>query len=396
MKLKTYRAATMAQAFAMVKADLGSQAVILHTRCHKAGGLLGLGAQEFVEITASDDPNAGLRPVSRSPSATTRSAASHQSGDLDAEGFVPTLPFVSQNSMSSNSGKPAARPSTPALPAPRIAAPVASLPELATYHARLIEQHVGDELARKIITIAARHLAPADADNPAALRAAALDAVASMLPEVCDDLVPARADDERPTTIALIGPTGVGKTTTIAKLAAIYSLKYGRTVGLLSLDRSRPGASEQLAAHAEAIGVPMVSATTRREVSARLAELHHCDIILIDTPGCSPRDAAAIAALGELLAVARPHQTHLVMSSTAAEPALLGAISAFKPLSCDRVVLTKLDEACSFGVLVNITTRLSQRLSFITMGQSVPEDIEPGDRSTLASLILDGQPAMAA
>src|SRR5205814_8215773 len=149
--------------------------------------------------------------------------------------------------------------------------------------------------------------------------------LAAMIPAEDQTQRPGQARDGRPLTIALIGPTGVGKTTTVAKLAATYKLRHGKRVGLVTTDTYRIAAVDQLRTYAEIIGLPLKVALSPTEMTTVCQGLSECDVILIDTAGRSQREAARLDELRQLLAAAKPHQTHLVLSSTACEAVLLEA-----------------------------------------------------------------------
>lgn len=200
---------------------------------------------------------------------------------------------------------------------------------------------------------------------------------------------------DRPLTLALVGPTGVGKTTTVAKLAAQWKLRHGREVGVITLDTYRIGAVEQLRTYCSIIGTELQVAATPEELTERLAALSACDIVLIDTAGRSPRDEARVGELGEFLAVARPHQTHLVLSLAASAGVLRNAVDRFARVGLDRLVLTKCDEAAGCGHALDVLSKAGLPVSFLTTGQEVPHDIEAADPETLARRVC-GDAAVAA
>ena len=194
--------------------------------------------------------------------------------------------------------------------------------------------------------------------------------------------------DGRPRIIALIGPTGVGKTTTIAKLAAHFKLKHHRKVGLITLDTFRIAAVDQLKTYADILGAPMHVVTRRAEMTDALAQCHECDLVLIDTVGRSPKDEQRLKELGQLLEAADPHEVHLVLSSTCTQSAMLAAIEKFSQIRADRIIFTKLDEAVALGVILNVVRKVDKQLSFLTTGQEVPYHIEPSEPNRLAALLL--------
>lgn len=426
MKLKTYRSKSMAAALAAVKKDLGAEAVILHTRKHKAGGLFGIGARTIVEVTAADGPTiarirAGGRretPVAPRP----RRANPDPLRDLldvnEGRPPVPAEPRIS-------SPEPKAAPS-PAYekfemtvrktgaasvqdePASlerdiesikrmvgRMMQSVARPAEgrttdaLTRHYLALLENDVAAEIVDEIVGEIRDDLTPRELADPAAVRHAVLQRLAALVP-VSTDAPNLTGAGGGPLKIALVGPTGVGKTTTVAKLAATYKLRHGRRVGLITSDTYRIAAVDQLRTYAGIIGVPIRVVATADDVAPALESLSNCDVILIDTAGRSPRDGQRIAELEQFLAHVRPDQTHLVVSGTSSESAILAAAREFARVKPDRMILTKLDETANFGVLLNVARRLQIKLSYVTTGQEVPDHLEPGRADRLARMALDG------
>ncbi len=251
----------------------------------------------------------------------------------------------------------------------------------------LVGQEVSQELASRVIAAVRRDLSEEALDDSEAVREAVLRHLAEFVP-VADPVIPRRSLDGRPFTIALIGPTGVGKTTTLAKLAASFKLRHRCRVGLVTCDTYRIAAVDQLRTYANIIGIPLEIALTPPEMHRAVTALRECDAILIDTAGRGPGDAVRLDELQRCLEAADPHEVHLVLSSTASERVLLREAEAFAGVGADRVVITKLDEAVTFGVLVNVMQKIGHRLSFVTTGQEVPDHIEAGRPRRLAELVL--------
>ncbi|MCP3905451.1 MAG: flagellar biosynthesis protein FlhF [Planctomycetes bacterium] len=252
---------------------------------------------------------------------------------------------------------------------------------------KLVGQEMSEEMADQIVDAVRAELDDDALEDSERVRAAVRRHLADLV-LVADEAIPERSGDGRPLTVALVGPTGVGKTTTLAKLAATFKLRHGRKVGLVTADTYRIAAVDQLRTYADIIGLPLSVALTPEEMGRAVESLADCDVILIDTAGRSQNDENRLEELGAFIEVADPHEVHLVLSSTAGERVLLREAEAFGAVGVDKVVLTKLDEAVSFGMLVDVVRRIGKELSFMTNGQEVPDHIEVVRGDRFAGLVL--------
>ncbi len=176
--------------------------------------------------------------------------------------------------------------------------------------------------------------------------------------------------------VAIVGPTGVGKTTTIAKLAARWALKHGaQDLALVSADHYRIGARDQLMTFARILGVPMHVATTARELGAVLAGLSTRRLVLIDTAGMSPRDERLQEQFATLAVPGRRIQTLLALAANSEQVALDDIIRSYSRARPDALVLTKLDEAASLGGALSVALRHALPLAWLADGQRVPDDL---------------------
>ena len=191
--------------------------------------------------------------------------------------------------------------------------------------------------------------------------------------------------------VALIGPTGVGKTTTIAKLAANYRLQEGVQMGLITIDTYRIAAVEQLKTYAEIIDLPMKVVTTPSELKKALDEMSHLDLVLVDTAGRSPKDELKIHELKALLSPSYIDEIHLVLSATSSLKSLETIVEKFSVVKLDSIVVTKLDESVGPGVLYSLQQRIGLPYSFLTTGQDVPEDIEAAHGMTISEMIMPSE-----
>ena len=214
------------------------------------------------------------------------------------------------------------------------------------------------------------------------------DRLARLIEESIPIAGPIQITAGRRRMVALVGPTGVGKTTTIAKLAANYRLREKRRVGLITVDTYRIAAVEQLRTYADIIDLPMEIVATPDEMHQAVARMANLDLILMDTAGRSPRDEVKIQELKSMLAEAMPDEVHLVLSSVASAGTLSKMAEQFSTVGTTALLLTKLDEASSLGNLLPLLRSSRLPLSYLTHGQNVPDDIAPAESARLARIVL--------
>ena len=175
-----------------------------------------------------------------------------------------------------------------------------------------------------------------------------------------------------------IGPTGVGKTTTIAKLAANFALVAGKKVGVITTDTYRIAAVDQLKTYADIIGIPFEVVFSPKELNTAVAKTQDRDLILIDTAGRSPSNQLHINELRSYFQGV-PVEVHLVVSATTKESDIPRLVEVFGEIPIDRVVITKLDETTTYGIILHVSKLAKAPISFVTTGQGVPDDIEVAD-----------------
>jgi flagellar biosynthesis protein FlhF len=191
--------------------------------------------------------------------------------------------------------------------------------------------------------------------------------------------------------VALVGATGVGKTTTIAKLAAQFAFQQGRRVSLVSLDNYRIAAAEQLRTYTEIMGLELDIVFTKDEFDSVMTRRRQDDLVLIDTAGRSPQNARQIYELKEIFAVHPPDEVHLVVAASTKADDMRAILDNFQPLGYDHVIISKLDETQSLGSIYNLTRLSKLPLSYVTVGQSVPEDIRPATPAFVQAWIEQGK-----
>ncbi len=338
MQLKTYSGPDMASALASVKAELGPDAIIVATREVRKASLLREG---LVEVTAALDASEIAAPV------VAKAAANKYAKADSADPLRDEL-----RAMLKPGARAAAEPATKAVD-------LDTLLETAE-----IDEDLASELTDGVN------------DVDGLTRALSLELARYTYPGITKRAV-----------IALVGPTGVGKTTSIAKIAAVCALVRNRKVALISCDTYRIGANEQLATYAELIGVQCSVATDRKSYEQALAKHRDCDLVLVDTAGRGVRDAEHIKRLADMFRGTET-QMWLTLAATTRTRELKGLIRAYETLPLKALVMTKLDEAAQLGTVVNAAYRARLPLAYVTNGQRVPEDIARPSPALLAEAIV--------
>lgn len=194
---------------------------------------------------------------------------------------------------------------------------------------------------------------------------------------------------EGQTTVAVfVGPTGVGKTTTLAKLAAHYAITMRKKVGIITFDTYRIAAVQQLETYSEIMELPIRVIYQIKDISDAMRDYRDMDLILVDTAGRSHRDKMRLLELQRMLKDIGNQQAFLVISATTNYKNALDIISSYSFLKECRVLISKIDENTTKGIILNIAVKGGKPLSYITTGQNVPDDIEKVDGERMASLIL--------
>ena len=485
MQIKSFKAPTLKEAMANVKAELGVDAVILHTSKTKKGGILGFHSKEIVEVVAAveDEPVKNAAAADTSTEAVLQAAAAARGSrtaekeavrDEAARGgsasggtaasFLPknmvnqyqtagTMTAISQaiakNTPSQTFGEvlssvnkqqelPAATASEAGqaaediLPEPSAAdggpaeaqaAPMAggvSSPEqplaqdrdeeiqelqnqleemkslllemssskdgrneVPTLRSALQQQEVGSHVIDDMIAKLNGSEILAPQNSVKAVKA--LEKYVRKSVRIANGIT---LYSDKPKVVALIGPTGVGKTTTLAKIAAKFVLEQGARVALITADTYRISAVEQLKTYSDILGLPLEIVYNPEALKQAIAKHQDKQLILLDTAGRSQYNSYQMQELHELLQIDEDIETHLVMSATTKTSDGIELMENFSLCSPDRVIFTKVDETSSHGIILNILHRRKAALSYLTNGQSVPDDIEPASVEKVAELLL--------
>jgi flagellar biosynthesis protein FlhF len=417
MRIKKFTGPSLKEATEQMRKDLGPDAIILNTRKIPRGGGLGFLGRELFELTAAIDevPQGQTTTYSRRQSGTpfdrylnaaaprpaennaidglTRmaeqfEARTHQAerqsvpqqamdvaGILDLRNEMQDMKGALQNIMEHL--RYANMPEYPA--------------HLQNAYATLIKNDVEEQLARELVQSVHASLTREQMNNKQATETCLLGAIARLV----NAPPPPKAGRRKTTVVSLVGPTGVGKTTTIAKLAAIHKLVHRKSVALISTDTYRIGAIEQLRTFAAIADMPMEVVYRPGEIAAALRKFRDKDLIFIDTVGRSQRSKKELAGLAKFVSAASPDEVHLVLSASTGLKTALDTVNQFKAVKPNRLLFSKLDEAVTLGPLLSLVHKHSLPVGYVTVGQTVPDDIVVMDPAKFASMVYSGAAANA-
>jgi flagellar biosynthesis protein FlhF len=409
MHIRTFRAASLQDALDQIRQQMGPDASVLHTRQVRDGWMGWLG-RTYVEVTAGLRDQHDQSPVisiQRSSEVDSRPAAQPptyaeanpgQASTTHASRFAVSQPDPS-NLGARRGIDPSNLGARPELDHGNFAVggepDHSNLPlQLQAYREELMAIDVDPATVQRWLS-ATISFAANLGDSPSGSSMAGTPWLEHLQRSVARELLigsPIRTQPGDRRVVALVGPTGVGKTTTVAKLAAGFRIEARRRVGLLTIDTFRIAAVQQLKAYAEIMDLPMEVVEKPEDMRPALERLGDVDLVLIDTAGRSPRSDARIDQLVELLRSAQPDETHLVLSSTSSASSIRSALRGFGPVRPTAAILTKLDETPhTAGVMSAIVANdrsAGVPLSYTTNGQQVPDDIATADASSLLSRLL--------
>lgn len=355
--VRTFRASNPRAALDAVKAALGDEAVILETR-EVRGGLWG---RTEIEVTAASAADPAPYPHSPGPAASAR--------PIELESEIAALRRVVEELR---------REVRPAKAEPKDIGLVGLPADGVRLLRRLTQRGVEEALAEDLVRQAVR-----EADGPHT--ADLVEGLGRILRRRMPTARPPWEVEGRK-VVALVGPTGVGKTTTIAKIAARALLERHLKVHLVTVDTYRIGASEYIGRYGEIMGIPVHVARDAASLRQALERTAEADLVLVDTAGRS--DPAALTSQAELLRSVSDLETHLVLSAASGARELVAAVRRYRDYDVTRLVFTKFDEADGPGSILSTATALPCAVSCVADGQRVPDDLHAVTASNLVELVL--------
>ncbi len=359
VELKKFIATNMAEAMIKVKNELGSDAIILQTRRVKRGGFLGIGSKVYIEVTAMNEDKQNVPK----PSQSRMTIANESSLQLKNELSDIKLALKSVNEKLSSVRRSG------------------NFPEPFEHiHTKLIESGLSFSEATSIVEKTSQSMTPLEArDDEKISRALKMHFYGMVKTQ--------RVAFSVPQKIIFVGPTGVGKTTTLAKIAAMLRIKEKLPLSILTLDTYRIAAAQQLKTYADIMHIPFKVIYTPQEAEEVSSSTNE-SLILMDTAGRSQKDAMKIEEISAYVRAIKPEMVFLTIDATKKRSDVEDVISHFMSIAPTHIIITKIDETSS---LLGIMTSLANSkipLSFVTNGQNVPEDIMYADELDISTLIV--------
>ena len=376
----------MQEALALAKSEFGENAVVLNTKHVKTGGLLGICGAGRVELMVAADETIDEIPASMPSFARTFATSG---GPASAVAVAEPAVEKAAPAMSSLVARLYSEARTvggePDFEVKQLRCELAELSALVHN-----SMGVGADTPKAAGSLLARLGVDDDIINGPLADMLSIDDPVVLMSTIASRM---QAFAQPPVSmgrqvIALVGPTGVGKTTTLAKLAARFSLEQGKKVALVTADTYRIGAVDQLKTYARIMGIPLEIGLCPEEVAAGVEKHGDKDVVLIDTVGRGQRSADHLAELKGFVDAAAPTDTCLVIAASLAGDIQREVVDKFGILSPTKLVITKLDEAPTRGCLLNLPLRTGLGVACITAGQNVPQDIEFAEAGRIARAVV--------
>lgn len=367
MVIKKYIVNNMNEAMTRIRYELGKDAVIINQRKIKKPGFVGFFSKKIFEVTAA-----------------VENYEKKNSKDTSMEKSIDALKKVMQKDFKVEKTKKEYETTNNSSDImneiTEIKKIISSMSEeknniekRSELEEKLIKNDINEKLAKKIIK-KVNNLE----DNLNETEKAKL---------VINDMIKT-SNEEMKGSVVLIGPTGVGKTTTIAKLAGRLSLIEKKKVGLITIDTYRIGAVEQLRTYADIMNIPFKVVLTIKEMDSAIDSMKDCDVILVDTTGRSSRNKMQISELRAFVDKVNTNNINLVLSATTKNNDIEAIVEGYKVLNFNSLIITKLDETSTYGSILNILDIGDKPLNYVTIGQNVPEDIKKYSSEELTNFIL--------
>lgn len=373
MRLKTYIVNNVTEAIPMIKKDLGSDALILNTKKVKTGGVLGFFKSEKLEVIAAVETKAPEKTKPKAASNPALKAAENQQVAFS----VPAVNEVPMTHELLDEIKGIKQFMLQVMEEDRLPSALKGL------NKQLMEQGVSKDIQSGLYAELMKELE----NNPQMTEAQVHEFARREIIHLIQSRQQAPVD-KSPEIVCFIGPTGVGKTTTIAKIAADFILREDKKVGLITSDTYRIAAVEQLKTYADILNIPIEVVESASDLNRAMEVLNDCDIILMDTAGRNYQQKQYIEELEAMLNDKSKVQINLVLSLTSKYEDMKKIVDNFQTIIMDELLLTKKDETSSSGAILNLICHYAIPIRYIANGQNVPDDILMVTPELIANFVL--------
>lgn len=393
MKIRRYMGKNAQEAILKVKMDLGNDAIIISTRKIRQKGLMYLFSKPLVEILAAIDDHdekkeEATKDENKNKFVTDLKIANKQKDEkieaLESKvSGIETLLNKIYEQISKDTKNLIKEENVD------LEDKVGSITDkvLQLFSTNMIKNDVEPEIAKKIIDNIKIRI-----DNLENKDITVAEISSMLVKEISQMLGKPKpielSQNQKPSVVVFVGPTGVGKTTTIAKVAANFVLNEKKKVGLITADTYRIAAVEQLKTYAEILGTPITVIYSLNEVQDALNRHKDNDVILLDTAGRSHKNKKHFEELKNLIQECNPDEIYLLVSATTKTKDCKDIINSYSFIQNYKLLFTKLDETSSLGLILNVKQMTNKSLSYVTIGQSVPDDIETANVERITKSLL--------
>jgi len=383
MKIKRYIGDSVQDAYQKVRVELGRDAVIINTRKIRRKGIKGFFSKPVIEVVAAVDDYTDTKINDSSNVSNIKKNQDNETSYMSVKGsFHEKLSFSQYKELSNIDSEFHEIKSMLNKVYKVIKADEINLSDICReYINRLRNEEVDEAIIEKIIKKIEK--LTMDLQNNE-------DFVRNLIYNLLSDYITVEEDLENQKNKVLVfaGPTGVGKTTTMAKLAALYSLTLNKKVGFITSDTYRIAAVEQLKTYSDIIGIPLTVIYSPQEFKDAVENYRDKDIIMVDTAGRSHNDKYHLMELKHLLNSDTEIQVYLVISAGTKMKDCYEILDSYDFLEDYRLLFTKLDETSTHGIIINTSFFTKKPLSYFTYGQNVPDDIEKANKSKIINSLL--------
>lgn len=385
MIIKKYLVSSMNEAMNRIRYELGRDAVIISQRKVKKRGFKGLFSPKILEVTAAvDNKNTNDEPMKDSIDAIKKVLQNKEMSPKVESNTQSKSEIIKEKNVFSQLDSTIQENNNLIKEMQEVKSMISKLSEVTVTSSGKIKSNVEKileksdlnvKVIKKIISLVEKNNDDDDIEDKEKIR------------KVLEDIIPISYSNMKG-IVVLVGPTGVGKTTTIAKLAGKLALIDKKKVGLITVDTYRIGAIEQLNTYANIMSIPFKSVFSIKEMEVALDKMKDCDVVLIDTTGCSSKNLMQIAELNAFVQKTNTQNINLVISATTKDKDIEAIVEGYKTLNYSSVIITKLDETSTYGSILNIIHSAKKPLSFVTVGQNVPDDFKKITSEEITKLIL--------